>query len=784
SDEDDFSELKKISALMAKAFNKKKFYSKPTNNNLRTSSASNSSSKKQEFVKSDDKKEDKKMKSCSDLDQEINVNMVFMAQIEKVFLDSEASSSSFDDKMAEQTSSLKPYVPNVILEKIIIDLEDEVVSLLDKEKENLKTIESLKTKGFELSEKAIFESENKSENDCQVVENVCELLENLNVIAPGMFKLSVSQSDSPFSVSKTSCAANKVETKTKRKRRNMNSSKQTGKQVKNDLRANRDFVHFLDLETLSSVRIPKPSGVMWRKNGDIIAKDLLSCNNSHLVDTKSEYDCNAAMHADCDSYDVDVNDLFVFDDVNIRKSQVRKMPFRKKPRCSKHKTCNQALLTNFMEKFLGTIRFGNNDFVVIVGYGDVVIGSMTINRVYYVEGLDEASEVIISFIMKTQVNLQLQVQSVRTDNGTEFKNKTLSTFFDEVIISQQFFAARTSQQNGVVERRNRTLVEAARTMLTIAKLPLFLWAKAILISNDMIPNVDEASSSYNVFNDQSEDAYFDASTSFHDSSNDHEFYQPYPHETKWTKDHPIHKIISDPNIEPANVAKALKDVDWVIAMQDELDQFARLKVQRLVPKPDGKTIIKTKLSFKNMKDKSIARIEAIRLFLAYATHTDFTVFQMDVETAFLKGILKEEVYVSQPLSFVSKQYPDHMYALEKSLNGLKQAPQTWEKEAKNIDKEITLGKKVKELDNIVYKMGQSMQTVYMLTKLQVFYDNNLKQALGFQNPFYIKKAQQIRPMLYDGCIIAKETNVILISNLEETLIVIPTLNDIGLRSKN
>nr|GEU61506.1 hypothetical protein [Tanacetum cinerariifolium] len=67
--------------------------------------------------------------------------------------------------------------------------------------------------------------------------------------------------------------------------------------------------------------------------------------------------------------------------------------------------------------------------------------------------------------------------------------------------------------------------------------------------------------------------------------------------------------------------------------------------------------------------------QAIRLFLAYAAHKDFTVFQMDVKTAFLNGILKEEVYVGQPPGFVSKQYPDHVYALDKALYGLKQAPQ-------------------------------------------------------------------------------------------------------------
>nr|GEU78175.1 hypothetical protein [Tanacetum cinerariifolium] len=95
------------------------------------------------------------------------------------------------DSLFQQTSSLKPYVPTVILEKIIIDLEDEVVSLLEKEKPNLETIESLKSIGFESSESVISELENQSENDCQVVEKVCDQVENSKVIAPGMFKLNV-----------------------------------------------------------------------------------------------------------------------------------------------------------------------------------------------------------------------------------------------------------------------------------------------------------------------------------------------------------------------------------------------------------------------------------------------------------------------------------------------------------------------------------------------------------------------------------------------------------------
>nr|GFD12038.1 hypothetical protein [Tanacetum cinerariifolium] len=88
------------------------------------------------------------------------------------------------DSPFQQTSLLKPYVPTVILEKIIIDLENEVVSLLEKEKANLETIKSLKSKGFESSEKFVFETNNKSKNDCQVIEKVCDSEENPNVIAP------------------------------------------------------------------------------------------------------------------------------------------------------------------------------------------------------------------------------------------------------------------------------------------------------------------------------------------------------------------------------------------------------------------------------------------------------------------------------------------------------------------------------------------------------------------------------------------------------------------------
>nr|GEW85703.1 hypothetical protein [Tanacetum cinerariifolium] len=120
----------------------------------------------------------------------------------------------YDEKvigLSKQISSLKPYVSNVNLEKIIIDLEDEVVSLLENKKANLKTIESLKSKGFESSENAISESKNQSENDCHEVEKECDKAENPKVIVPGMFKVSVSQSVSPILMSKSSYDSKNVE---------------------------------------------------------------------------------------------------------------------------------------------------------------------------------------------------------------------------------------------------------------------------------------------------------------------------------------------------------------------------------------------------------------------------------------------------------------------------------------------------------------------------------------------------------------------------------------------
>nr|GEY60905.1 Gag-Pol polyprotein [Tanacetum cinerariifolium] len=122
--------------------------------------------------------------------------------------------------------------------------------------------------------------------------------------------------------------------------------------------------------------------------------------------------------------------------------------------CSKHMTGNLKLLINFVEKFLGTVKFGNDQIAPILGYGDLACPKRT----------------------------SCSSKNCSTDKGTEFLNKTLHAYFASEGILHQTLVARTPKQNGVVERQNHTLVEAAQTMLSAAKVPLFFWAEAISTS--------------------------------------------------------------------------------------------------------------------------------------------------------------------------------------------------------------------------------------------------------------------------------------------------------------
>nr|GEV54339.1 hypothetical protein [Tanacetum cinerariifolium] len=140
------------------------------------------------------------------------------------------------------------------------------------------------------------------------------------------------------------------------------------------------------------------------------------------------------------------------------------------------------------------------------------------------------------------------------------------------------------------------------------------------------------------------------------------------HSRKWTKDLPLQNIIGELS-RPA--------------MQEEHHEFKLLKVKELVPPLDKVMVVTLKWIYKVKLDelggilKSKARLEAVWIFLAFAAHMNMIVYHMDVKTAFLNGILREEVYVSQPDEFVDLNNPNHVYRLKKALYGLKQAPRAW-----------------------------------------------------------------------------------------------------------
>ncbi|GJU24932.1 putative ribonuclease H-like domain-containing protein, partial [Tanacetum coccineum] len=158
--------------------------------------------------------------------------------------------------------------------------------------------------------------------------------------------------------------------------------------------------------------------------------------------------------------------------------------------------------------------------------------------------------------------------------------------------------------------------------------------------------------------------------------------------------------------EPKKISEALKDDSWVEAMQEELLQFRLQQVWILVDLPHGAKVIGTKWVYRNKRDERgvvvrnkarlvaqghrqeegidydevfapVARIEAIRLFLAFASFMGFIVYQMDVKSAFLYGTIDEEVYVSQPPGFVDPDHPKKVYKVVKALYGLHQAPRAW-----------------------------------------------------------------------------------------------------------
>ncbi|GJT37604.1 retrovirus-related pol polyprotein from transposon TNT 1-94 [Tanacetum coccineum] len=530
-------------------------------------------------------------------------------------------------------------------------------------------------------------------------------------------------------------------------------------------------------------------------------------------------------------------------------------------------TGDRSQLTNFVNNFLGTVKFGNAHVANILGYGGYQIGNVMISRVYYVEGLghnlffvgkfcDSNLEVAFYMMASSPICLLSKASKTKTYNGTEFVNQTLCKYYKKVGISHETFVACSPQQNGVIERRNRTLIEAARTMLIYAKVQVFLWAEAIATAcytqNRSIIHIHHGKTPYELLHDKLLDLLFfyvfgalcyptndsenlgklqpkadvgifigyaptkkafriynrrtrriietihvdfdelTTMASEHSSSgptlhemtpatissglmpnpppltpfvpplrNDWDiWFQPLFDEllnppssvdrpapeviapiakvvapepvastgspslttvdqdapspsnsqtSRETKSYGIPNDVEEDNHDldvahmnndpffgiliPENnyeASSSLHVIPTIVhiaapyskqieAMQEELNEFERLEVWELVPRPDKVMVITLKWIYKVKLDelggilKNKARLDA----RGYRQEEGINLEESFAITTFLNGILREEVYVSQPDGFVDQDNPNHVYKLKKALYGLKQAPRAW-----------------------------------------------------------------------------------------------------------
>jgi len=209
-------------------------------------------------------------------------------------------------------------------------------------------------------------------------------------------------------------------------------------------------------------------------------------------------------------------------------------------------------------------------------------------------------------------------------------------------------------------------------------------------------------------------------------------------------------------IEPATVDEALSNDGWILVMKEELNQFQRNDVWDLVPKPQQENIIGTKWVFRNklneqgevvrkkvrlvaqgysqQEDIDYTRLEAIRLLLSYAANHGIILYQMDVKSAFLNGVISKEVFVKQPPDFEDQKHPDHVYKLKKSLYDLKQAPRAWYDRLSNFLIENDF--KRRQVDTTLFRRTLEKDILV----LQIYVDDII---FGFTNASLCKKFSKL-----------------------------------------
>ena len=216
------------------------------------------------------------------------------------------------------------------------------------------------------------------------------------------------------------------------------------------------------------------------------------------------------------------------------------------------------------------------------------------------------------------------------------------------------------------------------------------------------------------------------------------------------------------HIEPKKIDEALRDVDWVNAVHEELNNFKRNQVWELVENPSDHNVIRTRWVFQNKQDQDgivvrnkarlvaqgytqvegldlgetyalVARFEAIRILLAYACAHNIKLYQMDVKSALINGYINEEVYVEQPPGFEDDKKPNHVYMVRKALYGLEQEPRAWYERFTDIL--LSKGFKMGKVDTTLFtkKIGKDLFVLQIYVDDIIFASTNQDFCEEFGN---------------------------------------------------
>nr|GEY82016.1 putative ribonuclease H-like domain-containing protein [Tanacetum cinerariifolium] len=398
---------------------------------------------------------------------------------------------------------------------------------------------------------------------------------------------------------------------------------------------------------------------------------------------------------------------------------------------------------------------------------------------------DETSPILQTLLTGIENQLSLKVKIIGSDNGTEFKNNDLNQFCRMKGIKREFSVPRTPQQNGITERKNRTLIKAAGTMLVDSLLPIPFWTentnddaafggKKPEFKGEKLDSEVHVSLSSSAQTKKHDDktkreakgkslvelsiGYRNLSAEFEDFS-DNSINEVNAAGTPVPTVCPTHRKSSymDPSqyLDNPNML-SLEDITY---FNDEVDvgaeaNFTNLETNIIVSPIPTTRVHKdhhvTQIIGHTHEEgidyeevyAPVARIEAIRLFLAYASFMGFMVYQMDVKSAFLFGTIEELVYVCQPPGFEDPDYPDKVYKVIKALYGLHPAPKAWYETLANyllendeFNGELTffLGLQVKQKPDEIF-ISQDKYVAEILRKFGLIDEKSASTPIDTEKP--------------------------------------------------